>query len=243
MARRLMWPLVGAAVVVAAWALVTEYGLVGRTILAGPGEVVSAFGRRQLLTHAAATFDRALTGWAIAVAAGIALGVLLGARRPLTLASEPMLELARAVPPVMVLPVFLVAFNYGVTAYVATIVFGCLPAMILTVAQGTRRVARPKLELLEVFGASRGSRLLATVMEVLPSCVLGARITLAMALIISVVTEMVFAPRTGVALGALAKEAEISFDTPLFYAALLVVGAFGYLANALLRRLGTVLGS
>lgn len=243
---------VGLGLLAVAWVIVTHFGLVGRTIVAGPGEVLATLHRaldpdssagRQLFLHAGATFSRALQGWTIALAAGLALGLFVGSRLPLALASEPVLELARAVPPVMVFPAFLIAFNYGPAGYVGTIVFGCLPTMILTVAQGKRSVSRAKLELLEVFAAGRGTRLLVTVMELSPSCILGARITLAMALIISVVTEMVFAPRSGVALGALAKEAEISFDTPLFYAALLVVGGFGYTANVLLRRLERWVGA
>lgn len=236
----------GAAAAIGLWAAVSGLGVAGRTLVASPLEVGRmllralppvAHGAAPLYLHLGATLERALAGWGIVVAAGIGLGVLLGRSVPLLAASEPVVEFARAVPPVMAFPLFLVTFDFGEPAYVATIVFGCLPVMILTVAHGARGMSRDKHELLAVFAVPRATRLLATVMESLPSCVLGARITLALSLVIGVVTEMVFAPRSGLALGAFAKDAEISFDTPSFWAAIVLIGTVGWAANGALRAL------
>jgi len=241
--------LIGLTLLLVIWTLCAELGWIGPTLLASPGEVLAVFARSlgagdetALFSHAAGTIGRALAGWGIAVLAGLLIGAAFGVRTVLYDAAEPLVELARAIPPIMVFPLLLVAFNYGGPSYVWTIVFGCLPVMILTVARGTRRISRAKMELLAVFETTRGVRALAATLEVLPSAVLGARITLSIALVVSVVTEMVFTPRSGLALGALAKEAEISFNTPLFYAALVLLGTFGYVANIALRAVEVRLG-
>jgi ABC-type nitrate/sulfonate/bicarbonate transport system permease component len=44
-------------------------------------------------------------------------------------------------------------------------------------------------------------------MEIAPSAFLGARITFSMSLVIAVVSEMIFTPRSGLAIGSLAKRA------------------------------------
>ncbi len=228
----------------AVWGLVSELGWVGSTLVATPAEVADAFvaatrpgapDGRNVWLHANGTLGRAATGWAIALGLGLLVGLGAGARRLVYAGSEPLVELARSVPPIMVFPVLLVAFDYSDGAYVGTIVFGCVPVMVITVARGVQALSRPKLEVLRVHRVRSSVRALALVMELLPSVVLGARLTLSISLVIAVVTEMVFSPRSGIALGALAKEAEVAFDTPVFYAALVVIASVGYLANVGLR--------
>jgi len=243
--------LIGAVTVIALWLLLARTGLVGRTLLADPGEVLRVFaraldpaatGRDRILVHAGGTLGRALCGWLLAVGLGVLGGVGVGARRFLHRGSEPVVDFARAIPPIMVFPLFLVAFNYGDSAYVGTIAFGCVPVVMLTVGRAMSHVSPAKMEVLQVFGAPRRVRAFAAVMEVVPSCFLGARIALSLSLVIAVVTEMVFTPRSGLALGSLAKDAQMSFDTPVVYAALLIVGVFGFAANALMRVLEARLG-
>jgi ABC-type nitrate/sulfonate/bicarbonate transport system permease component len=108
--------------------------------------------------------------------------------------------------------------------------------MVLTVARGIQSLDHTRLELLSIHGASPLLKAFASVVEILPATFLGARLTFSVSLIVAVVTEMVFSPRSGSALGALAKDAQISFDTPTFYACIIVLGVYGYAVNAFLRR-------
>ncbi|MCS5694345.1 ABC transporter permease subunit [Cyanobium sp. FGCU-6] len=167
---------------------------------------------------------------------GLVLGALLGMSSLTYRSSEPVLEFVRAVPPIMFFPLFLVAFDFGSPAYVWTIALGCLPVMTLSVSRGIQNLDHSRLELLKTHGVSPLFRGFASVIEILPSALFGARLTLSLSLIISVVTEMVFSPKTGYALGALAKDSQISFETAKFYACIFLLGAFGYLMNALIRQ-------
>jgi len=153
------------------------------------------------------------------------------------------LELARAIPPILVFPLFLVSFDYSRGAYVSTIAFGAAPVVAVSVASAMRRSGGVRHELLQVFGATRLRRMMAHAMDLLPSLVLAARLALSLSLVIAVVTEMVFAPRSGFALGAYAKDAEMTFDTPAVYAAMLMIGGVGLALNAALAALGRRLGA
>ncbi len=234
------------------WEAVSCWHLIGRTLLASPREVWEVLARSALSSnlddgqnvyiHAFYTFRRALSGWGLTVAGGIALGLMVGSVDSLYVGTEPIVEFARVIPPVLAFPLLLVAFNYGEPAYTWTIVFGCLPVMTFAVARGIRSISREKLELLAAYKVPGSVRAFSVVMETLPSVFLGARLTLTMALIIAVVTEMVFTPRNGWALGAIARDSEISFNTPVFYACVVVVGLFGYLANIGIRKIEELLG-
>jgi ABC-type nitrate/sulfonate/bicarbonate transport system permease component len=225
------------------WYFSCLHGWVGKSLLASPQEIFSVFktalhpaaAGEALFRHAQDTMVRAFIGWGLALSGGILAGLLLGLNAVIYRAFEPLLEFIRSIPPIMGFPVFLVAFNYGSPAYIWTIAVGCLPIMVLTVARGVQSLDRTRLDLLKIHGVSSPVKCFAAVMEVLPSIFLGSRLTFSIALIVSVVTEMVFSPRTGFALGALAKDSEISFDTPTFYACIVILGIIGFTINAVMR--------
>ena len=70
------------------------------------------------------SLGRMLAGWAIAAAAGIAIGVAIGRLPLLADLTEPVVHFARAVPPPALVPVFLLVFNIGTGMELAAIIFG-----------------------------------------------------------------------------------------------------------------------
>lgn len=233
------------------WFVVVRWHIIGPTLIASPSEVVrvvidSASARisrdENVFIQTYATIKRVLVGWSIALVVGIIVGALLGLLSAAYDAIEPVVEFFRSIPPIMLFPLFLVAFNYGEEAYISTIAFGCVPLVTLTVARGFQQTSLVRLELLKVFRVPKRVRTFAQFMEVLPSCVLAARLAFSISIIVAVVSEMVFTPRDGTALGSLAKNAEIAFHTPVFIAAILVIGLFGYAGNVAIRKLEERLG-
>lgn len=249
---RLRARLLGLLLVLGLWEACARTGWAGRTLLASPEEVLSALWRsldpsapvaRRVFVHAGATLGRALGGWLLALAFGVVGGVAVGALRRRLLGTDALVEFARAIPPILVFPLLLVAFDYGDGAYVSTIAFGACPVVVTTVARAVERISRDKLDVLRVFDVGPAVRAAAAVMEVIPGCILGARLALSLSIVVSVVTEMVFTPRSGVALGSMAKDAQMSFDTPTLYAAIVVIGAAGFAADRCLRAVERRLGA
>jgi ABC-type nitrate/sulfonate/bicarbonate transport system permease component len=187
------------------------------------------------------TLLRAFVGWSLAVVFGLVIGTVLSASPSFYHVTEPLLEFIRAIPPIMIFPLLLVAFNFSDQAYVWTIVLGCLPVMVLAVARGSLAIVQERVELLSVFHVHWVVRSFARMMEVMPSLVLGARLAFSLSLIITVVMEMIFTPRHGHALGALAKDSEITFNTPTFFSCVVVLGACGYIVNLALKNLESFL--
>jgi NitT/TauT family transport system permease protein len=242
--RTFLAALVGIGLLVALWVVASQRQWLDPTLIAKPSEiwavVLKAFApdavrSEQFHVHAYHTIATAFRGWGLALAIGAAIGLVLGKWIVLYNGGEPVIEFFRAIPPVLAFPLFLVAFDYERAAYSWTVFFGCLPVVILTVSRGAMGTSKEPFELMRAHGTSQLARVAAGCIELLPVLFLAARISFSIALIIAVVTEMVMSPRNGWALGALARDAEIEFDTPLFYACVLTIGLFGYGVNVLMR--------
>lgn len=243
--------IIGASGCLFLWFVVTRWQLVGPTLIASPLEVArvlvdSLSGRlsreENVFIQAYATIGRVLLGWSLSLVTGIIIGAILGLASTVNRIIEPVVEFFRSIPPIMLFPLFLVAFNFGEEAYISTVALGCIPLIVLTVARGFQQMSSVRLEMLKVFRVSQRVRLFAEIMEVLPSCVLAARLAFSISIIITVVSEMVFTPRNGMALGALAKQAEMAFHTPVLIASILIIGLFGYVGNFGIRQLEERLG-
>ena len=244
--KHIFAPTAGVVALAIVWWLSSHSGAIGPTLIATPEEVLTrlinsfnseATSYGQVHRHALATLARAVEGWGLGILIGSALGLTLARALVIFKSAEPVVEFVRAIPPILAFPLLLVAFNYNIGAYIWTVVFGCAPIMTISVAQGVREIDQERDQIFRQHQPDRQVRTLVRALEIVPSIFFGARVTFSFALIIAVVTEMVFTPRNGLGIGSIAKEAEISFDTPTFYAAVLLMGLIGYVGNQLLQYL------
>ena len=88
-----------------------------------------------LLRQTGETFSAAALGLALAAAAGIAVGVLLGLSRPLQRVTGPTIEALRPVPSVALIPLALLVFGFSRSMSAAVAAFACFwPILIFTSA-------------------------------------------------------------------------------------------------------------
>ena len=143
------------------------------------------------------------------------------------------MDFLRAVPPLLVFPLLLLAFGYGDLARVGAIAYATTLVIALYVSTGVRRVPRGRVDALRVMGATRWQILRwVQLYEILPSCLTALRHSVSAGLVVAVVTEMVVGATEG--LGSRAVSAQIAYDAPGLYAVILVTGACGYALGALL---------
>lgn len=241
------WPLTwrtalgNAALVVAAltlWALIARIEIGGRPLMAGPVSTLSAFASDgpTIGLDLLATFARAAAGLLLGSVLGVALGLLFAALIRVAPAAEALLDFARSVPPVVLLPSFLLALGYDDRARVATVAAGCSVIIAVCVTTAARAPLSARAELLALSGATWSQRLRWTQpWEALPTLLAGLRIAAATAVVVTTVTEMVAGAPTGI--GARIVSAQVAGQTPQLTAAIVAVGASGWALNALLRAL------
>lgn len=170
-------------------------------------------------------------GWLVAGLAGVVVGVALGLSPALADYLEPLVHFGRAIPPPTVLPFFIVVFKLGTTMQIATIVAGVIWPVLLNAMDGVRAVDRLQLDTARVFGVGRLSTLTRVVLPAAaPKIAAGLRVSLGIALILMVLSELV-GSTTGI--GSHLIGAQRDFDLPQMWAGILLLGVLGYLFNAL----------
>jgi ABC-type nitrate/sulfonate/bicarbonate transport system permease component len=175
---------------------------------------------------------RLLGGWAIAAFLGIAVGILLGLSPTVADYCAPVLAFMRALPPVMLVPLFLVLFHIGPSMQLATIVFGSVWPVLLNSVDGAKSVDRTKADTARAFRVGPVRWIGSVVLPAAsPKIFAGLRISLAFALILVVVSELV---GSFDGLGFRITTAEQTFDYPTMWAGIVVLSILGYVLNRLL---------
>ncbi len=188
---------------------------------------------RAFLTEVAGSLKRLAAGFVIGAAIGIAIGLVTGTSLAARRALDPLIELARATPPIAIVPALLLTLGFGDSMRIAVIAFGvCFPVLINTV-EGVRSVspeARDTASMLHVGRAERVFRIYLP--AALPSIVAGLRVALSIGLVLVVISE--FAGEGG-GLGHYILDQQGQFAYPEMYAGILFLGLLGYGLNLLFR--------
>jgi ABC-type nitrate/sulfonate/bicarbonate transport system permease component len=173
---------------------------------------------------------RLLAGWLAASVIGIALGLVLGRSDRAYDYLSPVLTFLRSIPPPALLPVFFVLFPLGVPLQLAMIIFGVVWPILLNTIDGAHTVDGTLVETTRSMRLSK-PRFLATVVfpAALPKIFAGLRISLSLALILMVISEL---KGSDDGLGAQMILAQRNFDLPAMWAGIVLLGMLGYLLNA-----------
>lgn len=227
MTRRRYVPWMGPAVLVLLWAAL---GLVRHRAIAGPLETMRALVRGlnegHLLFDITATLARTGAGLVAGLLVGAVGGLALAASPLRARAAEPGLDFLRAIPPLLVLPLFMLGLGYGDGARIATITWAVALAVSLHVAAAARRRRPERLRALVAMGATRWQRLRwLDAYEAIAALFPTLRQAAALALVVSVVSEMVGGADAG--LGTAALHAQITYDAPALWAVLVLAGFVG----------------
>lgn len=184
---------------------------------------------------------RVLAGWSIAALLGIGLGTLLGLSSTGMDYGGALFAFMRAIPPPTLIPVFLVLFGIGTGMQLTTIVFGALWPNLLNTVDGVRSVDAVQRETARSFRTPPHYWIAGVVLPAaLPKIFAGLRLSLSIALILMVVSEMVGATN---GIGYQLIFAQQGFDFPVMWSWIVLLGALGYgLNTALLGVERRVLG-
>jgi ABC-type nitrate/sulfonate/bicarbonate transport system permease component len=142
---------------VLAWQGVASLQSVDDLTLASPVETWDALrtDRALLWDNALVTLVEVLLGLAIAVVAGVGLAIGMHLIRPLRDAAYPLLVASQAIPIVVLAPIFVLAFDYGIGPKLAIVALICFFPITVNLLDGLRSVEPELIKLMRSFGASR----------------------------------------------------------------------------------------
>ncbi len=213
-------------------------GVVSPVIFPAPHDtwqaLVSALASGELWAPIRATLVHVLVGWSLACAAGVLVGALIGMTAFGRAYVAPMLEFLRPMPASAVAPVALLLIGRNDAMIVAVVVFGAIWPVLLASIHGFAAVEPGLTDIARTLRLSP----LAVVVKIavpsaLPEIFAGARISIAIALILAVVGEII---ASSGGLGDWLNLAERSYRAPDLYAGVLIVGLLGVATNTALER-------
>lgn len=198
-----------------------------------PGELVEKFSTvwmgERLLTDVLPSLWRLLLGMVISTIIGIALGVLIGSVRWARWLLEPLLEFLRAIPSTIMIPVLLLLVGINDTMKVVVIVLGCLWPILLNTIEGVRSLDEVVKHTADVYRFRGIPRLVfVTLPGASPLIIAGIRQSLAVGLILLVVSEM-FAATDGI--GYLIMNFQNRVAIPEMWSGIALLGILGVLLS------------
>ena len=168
-----------------------------------------------------------LGGFALSIAFGVPMALLIAYSRTVESFVYPLLVFSQSVPKIAIAPLFVVWFGFGmIPKVICAFMLGFFPVVVSTVA-GFKSVDADMIDLARSMRASH----LATFMRIslpqaLPSLFAGLKVSVTLAVVGAVVGEFV-GSNSGI--GYLLQIANGNFDLPLMFAALTVLSAIGVL--------------
>lgn len=220
-----------------AWQGVASLESVDDLTLASPVETWGALRDdwSLLIDNAGVTLIEVALGLAISVAAGVLFAVAMHLVGPLRDAAYPLLVGSQAIPVVVLAPIFVLAFDYGIGPKLAIVALICFFPITVNLLDGLRSTPPELLKLMRSMGASRLRTLRSVELPAsLPSLFSGLKVAATVSVIGAVFGEWAGADE---GLGRLVLLGNNQLQTPRVYAGivlltLMAVGLFALVALA-----------
>jgi NitT/TauT family transport system permease protein len=189
-----------------------------------------------LWEHITASLARVGTGFMLAAALAIPLGLWMGRVSGAYATLNPVFQMLRPISPIAWIPLAILWFGVGNASPIFLIFIASVFPMILQTASGVHTIEQRYLRAAANFGVNRLKLFRQVVIPaVLPEIIVGMRISLGVAWLVVVAAEMI-ALRSG--LGYLimdSRNAGNRYD--LVVAGMIIIGVIGLLLDGLMRRL------
>ena len=238
---RVAYPAAGLLVLIAAWHLLVAYGIVPSFLLPAPQKVLTAgltmADDGTLWRNLKPTLSATLVGYLVGSLGASALAALVAefklAERLLLLH----LFAIQSIPKVSIAPLIFLWAGFDIEGKVVLVALICFFPVFANALTGFRAADPNLIDLLRAAGASRGHIFLQIKLPTaLPHIFSGLEVAVAFALIGCIVMEFIGSTR---GMGFIIQDSSNTFDLPLTFAVVIVLGAIGVLGNAIVRLVRT----
>ena len=229
--------LLGAWELAARWDLLADALSVEPFLIPAPSDIAQALweDRELLAENAWVTLKEVILGFAVAVAAGVAFAVALHLSPALRRAFYPLLIASQTIPIIVIAPILVVWFGFGIGPKLAIIALICFFPITVNTLDGLRSVDPELRKLMRTLDAGRRQTLLRVeAPAALPYFFSGAKIAVAVAVIGAVFGEWAGSDS---GLGHLMLQASAQLLTARVFAAVVVLSVFAMALFGLLALL------
>lgn len=213
------------------WVSSGNWPPVSQIVVAG----AHAFASGELPHVFLSSLGRMFAGFAGGALLGVAVGLGMGRIRVVHAALDTLMELLRPIPIPAIVPPLILLLGIDTSMKVSIVAFATFfPVLVNTIA-GVRSVDRTALDVARTFQVSSWRTLLRVVLPAsMPYIMVGLRTSLALALIVTVVAEMI-AGSEGI--GYYLMTMQFAMRAGEMYAAILLLAIVGYVLNLGMLRI------
>jgi len=225
---------------VALWELAARLLEIQPWLLPAPSQIAAAgaAAREILGPHIWQTAQETLWGFALALAVGLSLGVLIEVSPFLRNALYPLLVVSQTIPTIAIAPLLAIWLGYGIWPKIIVVGLVCFFPIVVSTADGLRGVDPELVALLRTMGASPGEIFrLVRLPGALPAIFSGIKIAITYSVVGAILGEWVGASR---GLGVFMLRATNSFRTDWVFASIAITALLSiclFALTALVERL------
>ncbi len=191
-----------------------------------------------LFWHLSASLQRVALGYAMAAAAGVALGTLVGQSTWAMRGLDPLFQVLRTVPPLAWLPLSLAAFRQGQPAAIFVIFITAIWPVIINTAVGIRNIPQDYRNVAAVLRLNPVEFFLKIMVpSAAPYIFTGLRIGIGLSWLAIVAAEMLIG---GVGIGFFIWDAWNSSHISEIILALIYVGLIGFVLDRIVAGIATI---
>ncbi len=224
------WPAIAlAAAVVVVWEAAIDLFKVPTFVLPAPSKIIVSLieNRAQLAVAAQATALEIMFGFVLAAVVGVIVALVIVRFDRLGRALYPLIVLFQNVPKIALAPIFILWFGYDLAPKIVLIVVIAFFPVTIDMLAGLQSVEPSFVALMRSVGAAKGKILLRVqIPHSLPHLMAGLKVAITFSVIGAIVGEFAGANQ---GLGYVIQFASTQLDTPLIFAALIVVSVLGLL--------------
>lgn len=197
------------------------------------------------VVHITSSLTRVFSAVFIVIVMGTVIGIVIGFFNQLYDSLKLSIDFWRSIPPIIVIPIMYRWDPSGGNEYywrIGLVLFGCLPIMIMLIADAINNTSKKKLLIFQSINTSVMFKIRHIIIyEILPNIFSGTRTVISFAIIIIIVSEMVLAPEQGV--GRQILHYQIAYEIQFVYGYAIIVGIIGIGLNNVVRKIESKLVS
>lgn len=184
------------AILAALWEVLSQSGLVNRSILPPFSEVVQQIIAMliggELALQLSVSLYRALIGFVVGATIGVIIGVTMAMVPIVRKSVYPLVTLTYALPKSALIPIALLWLGVGDSSVILCVVFGAAVPLIINSFHGAESVPEVQIWSAESMGASRARVFFSVILpSALPQILTGLRMSLPLSFILVISAEMV----------------------------------------------------
>jgi sulfonate transport system permease protein len=141
------------------WKAASDIGILNTKILASPESVFKVFkemlANGKFMKNIEASMGRVIKGYLVGAILGLLIGTLIGLYKNVNRALVAVIGILRPIPPIALIPFFILWLGIGETAKVTVIAIGSFWPVLLNTMQGISEADEKLLELAHVLGKNK----------------------------------------------------------------------------------------